>query len=182
MPAPQCYLPEMSTQPFICTNTPQQQPAFEGSQYQGLSESVHDPTELSESLFDPPLINRKSHRDGERKHQSRHQGSPLKTLLVKNILVLYVSRYKISELEGQPEYVLSVVSTTRRRKETPRMQETPRGKPSQLQPLYKYEQRHFERSYYDGAEDATESRGWGCGSPKPMPRKTFTRSRKSSIG
>ena len=54
-PAPQCYIPEMSTHPFICTDTPQQQPAFEGSQHQGLSESVHGPTEPSENPFDPSM-------------------------------------------------------------------------------------------------------------------------------
>lgn len=55
MPAPQCYLPEMSTQPFICTSMPQQQPAFGGSHHQGLSESVHNPTKTSENPFDPSM-------------------------------------------------------------------------------------------------------------------------------
>ena len=53
--ASQCYLPEMSTQPFICTNTPQHQSVFEGSQHQSLSESVHNPTESSENPFDPSM-------------------------------------------------------------------------------------------------------------------------------
>ena len=51
----QCYLPEMSTQPFICTNTPQHQSVFEASQHQGLPESVHNPTESSENSFDPSM-------------------------------------------------------------------------------------------------------------------------------
>ncbi len=43
---------------------------------------------------------------------------------------------QISDSEGQPEDVLSLPSTTRRRKKTPSMQENPRGKVSRLQLLY----------------------------------------------
>lgn len=38
----------MSTQPFLSTNTPQQQPVFEGSQ-------VHNSTESSENPFDTSM-------------------------------------------------------------------------------------------------------------------------------
>ena len=55
MPSTQCYLPEMSNQTFLCTNAPQQQPAFEGSQHQGLSESVHNPTEHPENPFNSSM-------------------------------------------------------------------------------------------------------------------------------
>ena len=46
MPAPQCYLPQMSNQPFLCTNTAQQQPAFE---------PVHNTTGPTEDPFDPSI-------------------------------------------------------------------------------------------------------------------------------
>ena len=56
MPAPQCYLPQMSNQPYLCANTAQQQPAFESVQNTtGPSENPFDPSMDSESSIEGKL-------------------------------------------------------------------------------------------------------------------------------